>query len=507
MTSAEASRGTLKASAILGGSSLVSLLLNLARTKVAALVLGPAGIGLIGLVQGLMITGGLIGSMGLNVAGVRQVAAATASGEPERIHSARAALILTSLALGLLAALALWLFRNPIATHVLGDSGLGAAAGWMALGAFLAVVGSAQFALLSGLRDVNRLAWGQAWAALASTVLGAASLIVWGGQALILFVLIAPIATCLTYRLLISRLPRLDWTNVRRALAMDEARTLLRIGFPVMLGALVGSAGFLAARTIVNQSLGLEQLGQFQAAWLISLNGITFILNAMTADYLPRLTAAQHKAGPARAIIGRQQEIGLLLAAPILVGLLAFAPWVVVLLFSREFAETASLLRWQIMGDALRVAFWPLSYALLAAGASRRYLLGESVGVAAFLTGLWLLLPVVGIDGAGMSYVLMAAAQTVALALLVWQRYGFAGSLRATLLLMPLLALCGLVLWLGPERPPLAAAIGALGATLYGLLALARLAALADLGGPAGWLAARARTLRLRARAIGWGSG
>ena len=46
----------LKSSAIIGGSSVIHILISVLRIKIIAVVLGPAGIGLNGLLQNLMAT-------------------------------------------------------------------------------------------------------------------------------------------------------------------------------------------------------------------------------------------------------------------------------------------------------------------------------------------------------------------------------------------------------------------------------------------------------------------
>src|SRR4051812_44768703 len=75
----------LKSSALIGGSSLVNILVGILRTKVMALLLGPAGMGLVGVygsIQNLVQT---LASMGINNSGVRQMAEAAGSGQTDRV--------------------------------------------------------------------------------------------------------------------------------------------------------------------------------------------------------------------------------------------------------------------------------------------------------------------------------------------------------------------------------------------------------------------------------------
>ena len=82
----------LKSSALIGGSSVVGIGIGMIRTKAMALLLGPAGVGLMGLYSSIAdLTQSVVG-MGLNSSGVRQIAEAAGSGEAERI--ARTATVL-----------------------------------------------------------------------------------------------------------------------------------------------------------------------------------------------------------------------------------------------------------------------------------------------------------------------------------------------------------------------------------------------------------------------------
>ena len=49
-------RQILKSSSIIGGASVINILIGLVRTKIIAVLLGPTGIGLVSLYTGLLST-------------------------------------------------------------------------------------------------------------------------------------------------------------------------------------------------------------------------------------------------------------------------------------------------------------------------------------------------------------------------------------------------------------------------------------------------------------------
>jgi len=67
-------RRILKSSSIIGGASVINIVIGLVRTKIIAVLLGPAGIGLVSLYSGLMSTATAVATMGIGTIGTRQIA-------------------------------------------------------------------------------------------------------------------------------------------------------------------------------------------------------------------------------------------------------------------------------------------------------------------------------------------------------------------------------------------------------------------------------------------------
>ena len=81
----------------------------------------------------------------------------------------------------------------------------------------------------------------------------------------------------------------------------------------------------------------------------------------MTTDYYPRLTATIQDHTTAKKVVSEQSEVVLLLTGPILILMLSFAPWILELLYSNHFVQAVTVLRWQVLGDILKILSWPLA--------------------------------------------------------------------------------------------------------------------------------------------------
>jgi len=82
-------RRILKSSSIIGGASVINILIGLVRTKIVAVLLGPTGIGLVSLYTGLMATATAVATMGIGTIGTRQIAEALSKDDECAVAVAR----------------------------------------------------------------------------------------------------------------------------------------------------------------------------------------------------------------------------------------------------------------------------------------------------------------------------------------------------------------------------------------------------------------------------------
>ncbi|WP_374555886.1 O-antigen translocase [Thermomonas sp.] len=491
-------RQILRSTSIVGGASVINIAVGLLRTKVAALLLGPAGVGLIGLLQSMMTTGASIAGLGVGNVGTRQIAEASATGGLEAVAATRRALFLLTLMLSAAGALLFWLLRDELALRVLGDRNGSADVAWLAVGLALTVASASQSALLNGMRRIGDLARISVYSGMLSTLAAIVAVWWWGRGGILAFVLAAPAASFLLGHWYVAKLGRLQVPATSWSVLAGQWRAMLTLGAAFMVSGLVTNLGQLAARTVIQRDLGPEALGHFQAAWLISMTYLGFVLGAMGTDYYPRLTAAIREPDQVNRLVNEQTEVALLLAGPAFLAMLALAPWIIALLYSREFSEAVGILRWQVLGDVLKVACWPMGFIMLAAGDGRTYMWTQSLAIGVFVLLVALLLPWLGIASTGMAFLAMYVVNLPVVYYLARRRTGFrwAPAVRRRLLL--LFAASVAVAGLGAWWEIAAVVVGLLAAIGFGLGGVARLGHMVHLTGPIGRLAGWGKLLMIR---------
>jgi O-antigen/teichoic acid export membrane protein len=181
----------------------------------------------------------------------------------------------------------------------------------------------------------------------------------------------------------------------------------------------------------------------------------------MAADYYPRLTAAIRDPEAARRAVNQQAEVALLLSGPMLIGTVALAPWLVPLLFSGEFLPAVEILRWQILGDLMKIASWPLGFLLLAAGHGRAFVAVEVGAAVVFVAATAVALHRFGPIAPAIAYLVMYLAYAMAVFALARRSIGFVPS-RAAVEAFAAIALALIITVLCAAFLPLAGVIAGL---------------------------------------------
>jgi PST family polysaccharide transporter len=463
---------------LVGGASAINIFVGIIKVKFLALALGPTGVGLMGIYQNLMRMATTISGCGLENSGVRQIAA-SADAE-ERFAATRRALWVGSIFLGTLGMTALWLFRSKISLWVFDSADKETEIGWLGLGVLLALIAGSRMALLRGVRRYADIAWITIVGALVSAVVGIAMVSQFGEGGLVWFVISVPAVTALVSAHYVSKLPRLypsaDWESLR-----NQWLSMIRLGFPFMAATVMALMTQLAVRSIVLRELGIDDAGFFQAAWAISVTYIGVVLAAMGTDYYPRLTAKINDHATAKKLANEQTEVAVLLAGPMLLAMIILAPWVIRLLYASEFEPSAAVLRWQVIGDVLKVASWPMGFILLAKGRGPIYFICEFSWNASYLFFVIIGVPLLGLMATGVGFAFAYGIYFVVLLRATHKIADFRPTTRNLLHMLAVLIACVLILLLANSAQQWTLALGAplvLSAIAYSLW---RLNSLVDL--------------------------
>jgi antigen flippase len=396
-------RQILKSSALIGGSSVVTVFLNIVRTKVLAVFIGPSGLGLFGAFSSVTGLVGVIGGMGISTSGVRQISEAVGSNDSHRIAQTALVLRRTSLVMGLLGMGVLAAFSGPISRMTFGTAAYAGSLVILSLTVLFTEVAAGQMALIQGMRKIRDLAALTIWGALWGTLVSIPLVYFFRERGIVRF-FVSGSALGIAASWWYARKIKIQNVPVPPAVVWREGKALLGLGVVFMSSGLMVSAVGYIARVLVIREIGLNASGLYQAALALSTTYVGFVMSAMGADYFPRLTAVAHDHEKINRLANEQAEATLLLAVPGILATLTFAPWVMRLMYSSRFEPAVEILRWQLLGIFGRVLSWPLGFILPAKGSASVWFWTEFGGNAVHLALIFLGLKIFGLDGVGIAF-------------------------------------------------------------------------------------------------------
>jgi len=355
----------LKSTSLTGGSQMLSTIIGMLRTKFAAVLLGPAGIGLIGTytaIQQFVIS---LAGMGINQSGVRDISSARATGDQLRVAETVYVVRKLSLWFGIAGALIVILISWPLSRFTFGDTGHALPIMALGISVMITLVSAAQSAVVRGYRRIAELAR----ISVASSAIGTLSAVIFyyflGINGIIPAILLQSVITLVlswraSRRIAIQKV-KLSWSQIR-----VHAKSLLGLGLAFMWTALLGAALAYLVRLILAREFDLTVVGIYAAAYAISVSLVAMVTNAMGADYLPRLSEVSEDSNKMAQLVNEQAEIGILLGLPMMFGLILFAEVLIKLLFTTEFLAALPLIHLFALGCFVRVFTWPMGFVLIA---------------------------------------------------------------------------------------------------------------------------------------------
>ena len=171
----------LKSSSIIGGAQGINYLIGMVRVKLVAVLLGPSGVGLVGLyvsATGLVST---VAGLGINSSGVREVAEAHGTGKPEHIARTVKTLRRACWVTGILGWLLCAALSYPLSVYTFGSGEHAWAVAVLGATILIGSVAGGQSALVQGTRRIGDLARMNVLGAVSGTLV-AVGLYGWLGQ-------------------------------------------------------------------------------------------------------------------------------------------------------------------------------------------------------------------------------------------------------------------------------------------------------------------------------------
>lgn len=366
-------RNIFKATSLFGGVQIYQILIQIIKSKFVAVLLGPAGLGIMGLYQSGILLVQQLSNMGLANSAVRDVSEANGSNDIQRI--AKTVTVVRKLVwiTGLLGLIIVACCSPLLSKFSFGNYDYTIPFIILSVTLLIDQLSAGQRVVLQGMRRLKDLAKCTAYGATFGLITSI-PLYYWLGIDGIVPTLILNSACTLTLSWLYSRKIKVEKIQVTTKQTLEQGKQMLVMGISMSLSGIFSSVVAYAIRGYIQGSGGVEQVGLFQAGFAIMTTYVGMVMNAIATDYYPRLAAINKDNEKCREAVSQQGEIGLMILAPMLTCCLVFMPVVLKILYSDSFLAANEYISWACLGMMLRLAAWVISYLFVAKAESKLFL-------------------------------------------------------------------------------------------------------------------------------------
>lgn len=407
----------LKATGIFGGVQVVQVAVAVVKNKCVALLLGPDGVGINGLLTSTVTLVNSIANMGLQSSAVREVAQADGNNNPTQLATiVRVVKRLVGL-MGLLALLFVVLASPYLSRWVMGDDSYTIAFIWLSLAVLFEQLSMGQLTLLQGLRQYNYLAKANVIGSLLGLGVSVPLYYYWGVDGIVPAIILSSLFLLLrtwyfTRKIKIERVA-LSWRETFR-----QGGDMLKLGFVMALTSFIAVGSTYLVRIYLTHRGGLADVGYYNAAFVIAESYVGMVFSAMSTDYFPRLSVVNNDNKACRQLVNEQGEVSLILLLPLLMVLTTCASLVVRLLYSTAFVAMVPMLQWVAVAILIKAATFSFDYVYIAKGDKRLFLVSEIFSWSCILVASIVGYHYGGLEGLGVGYLvgyLLSLAQTLLL--------------------------------------------------------------------------------------------
>ncbi len=369
-------RQIMKATSLFGGVQIFNIIIAIIRSKFIAIFLGPAGMGIAGLLTATTTLISGLTNFGLGTSAVRDVSAANATGNKIRIATIIGVFRRLVWITGLLGMLLTLVFAPWLSQITFGNKDYTIAFACISVTLLLSQLTSERLVILQSMRKMQLLAN----ANLLGSFLGLLIIIpvyYYFKLAGIVPGLIIASAISFVLAWFFSRKIEVEEIYISRARTVAEGKRMLYLGFMVSISGIVTLGSSYLLRIFINYTGGIDQVGLYNAGFALTNTYVGLVFSAMATDYFPRLSAKADDNAFCTKTINEQAEIAILLLAPLIILFLIFIQWAVILLYSEKFIPIENMIHWAVLGMLFRAASWSISFVFIAKGNAKLFFWNE----------------------------------------------------------------------------------------------------------------------------------
>lgn len=435
---------SLKATSLFGGVQLFNILIQLIKSKIIAILIGPTGMGIYGLFSQTDALIKSCTSFGLSSSAVKNISEANGTGDNNTVLTTTSIFRKLVWITGTLGALVCLIGAQWWSKFTFGSYQYTISFVILSCSMLFQQLTQGQTAILQGLRKYNYMAKANVFGNLIALFVSLPLYYYWRIDAIVPVMVMSSLVALLISWLFYRKL-KLKPVKVNRPILINESKNMLLMGVSISFSGILSTIIAYYLRVFIGSEGGLSEVGLFTAGFSIVETYVGLIMTSMGTDYYPRLSSVNKDALKFNETINSQLEIALLLIAPIIAAFIVLIDLLIIVLYSKDFVPAEGMMLWAIYGCFFKVVSWCVAFGILAKGDYKMFLANEILTNAYSLPLKIFGYKFLGLTGVGIAYLICYVLYSMQVCLICKYRYKINISKSSLLIFFshfPVLTLC-----------------------------------------------------------------
>ncbi len=398
-------RQIMKATSLFGGVQVFQIIIQVIRSKFVAVLLGPAGMGIVGLLTSTLGLIAGITNFGLSTSAVKDIAEAHGTENETRVATVIIVLRRLVWITGTLGTVITLILSPLLSQLTFGNGHYTLAFVWISITLLFNQLTSGQLVLLQGMRKLQYLAQANLYGSVLGLIVTVPLYYKFGVNGIVPVMIISSIISLLLSWFFSKKIV-INPIKVSKVRTIAASKNMLIMGFMISLSGFITLGASYLVQIFINRTGSATDVGLYNAGFVIINTYVGLIFTAMGTDYYPRLSAVAHSNKLSKQSINQQAEIALLILAPILIVFLVFINWAIILLYSTKFIAVNVMIYWAALGMFFKATSWAIAFIFLAKGTSKLFFWNELSGNIYILVLNLLGYHYFGLTGLGISFMI-----------------------------------------------------------------------------------------------------
>lgn len=395
-----------KGNALFGGVQLYNILISIFRSKVVAIILGPEGMGIMGLLNSSVDLVKSATNFGLQTSAVRDISLANNTNDIDKIENVHAVVSKIVWFTGFLGLLVCLVFAKHLSIWSFGNEEYTNELRILSVVLLVSQLTVSNQVLLQGLRKLRYLAKSNIIGNTLGFILVIPLYYYLGNNGIAPSIIITATVGYLV-SLYYYRKLKLNKRNITLKQAFIQGKDMISLGFMLSFTGIMDVLVTYLIKILISNMGGVSEVGLYNAGFAIVLGYVGLIFSSIGTDYYPRLVSVINDEEKYNDVINEQMEIMVLALLPLVSFFITLSPVVIRILYSEQFLGICSMVNIMAVGMILRAISWCPGFMYIAKGDSKLYLVIYIITIVVTLLVYYLCYYQLGLTGIGVAFTML----------------------------------------------------------------------------------------------------